>query len=284
MTKKIKVICIALSVVIILCFVLFQKQRSRSLPVLMYHHFVDEVTADTCVTPETFKEQLTALKNAGFTTVTIEQVLNYVKWGIPLPENPVLITMDDGYTSNITLAAPILEELDMCATVFVIGYYEGKVTNSRTGRTIYPERFSYEAASEWVEKGVLDLQCHSFDMHQLASDGFSGRDGMLPLENEDLESYKDALHEDIRQFRQRRDGRVSTPLTALAFPYGYYSPELDGILREEGIQITFTIEEHCSEIRVWDFDSLRMLGRYNITERWNPDDMVTFLQEVSRII
>ena len=282
MKKIVQMVSLLLFAVIILGLITVQTNRSCSLPVLMYHHFVDEATADTCVTPETFSKQLTALKNAGFSTVTLDQMMNYVTWGIPLPEKPVLITMDDGYVSNISDAAPILEELDMCATVFVIGIYEGKEINSRTGNKLYPERLSYEEASPWVEKGVLDLQCHSFDMHQLERDGFSGRNGMLKLQNEDTDTYRAALQDDIHQFRQRRNGRVSTPLTALAYPYGYYTQELDSVLQKEGIDITFTIEAKCSKLRVWDSSSLRMLGRYNVTDYWNPDDLVALLEQVYR--
>lgn len=247
------------------------------LPVLMYHHFDTEAAYDTVVSGERFLEQMRALKAAGYTSVTLAQLRDFVEEGTPLPEAPVLITMDDGYTSNLEIAAPILEELELCATVFVIGVNEGEEIYVHSGQPLQPARFSYEDAAPWVEKGVLELQSHSMDMHQLESYGYSGRDGMLPLKGESDEAYRRAIKEDAALFRRRRAGRVSTDLTALAYPFGYYSEEADRLLAEEGILFTFTTEEHCSRLYTGDLQSLRMMGRYHVTDRITGQALVDLL-------
>ncbi len=249
------------------------------LPVLMYHHFDDSATAGTIVSGEKFREQMTALKDAGYTTVTLPQLLDFVENGVPLPRKPALITMDDGYTSNLEIAAPILEELDMCATVFVIGINEGEDIYIHSGEPLTPLRFSYEEAADWVEKGVLDLQSHSMDMHQLDSYGSSERNGMLPIAGESGAAYRRAIQEDTLLFRRRRMGRAATELTALAYPFGYYSEELDRLLEEEGMVFTFTTEEHCNTLYIGDYSSLRMLGRYNVTEWISGQELVRLLDQ-----
>lgn len=262
--------------------ILLEDTRTTPVPILMYHHFASEASADTVVTPERFRCQMTAIREAGFTSVTLQQLLDYVDQGAPLPEKPVLITMDDGYASNLTLAAPILEELGLCATVFVIGVSEGQDTYLHSGEPLYPARFSYKDAAAWVEKGVLDLQCHSYDMHQLASYGYSGRDGMLPLAGESYTDHRKAVEEDLAQFRWRREGRVSTPLCALAYPFGYYNRALDLLLEELGYEITFTTDERCCRLRVGDESTLRMLGRFNVTEHWSGEDLVQHLEKATK--
>ena len=176
----------------------------RRLPVLMYHHFADEAKEGTVVTPVRFREQMNALKEAGYQAVTIPQVIDYVENGAPLPARPILITMDDGYGSNLDTAAPILEETGMCATVFAIGINEGEEYYPHSGEPMWQERFAFEKAAPWVEKGIIDVQSHTFDMHQLASYGYSGRDGVLRLEGESDEDYRQALLSDTEAFRQRR--------------------------------------------------------------------------------
>ena len=250
----------------------------RRLPVLMYHHFDLESTADTVVSAGVFREQMEALRAAGFTAVTVRQVEAFVEEGRPLPQKPVLITMDDGYTSNLTLAAPILEDLGMCATVFVIGVNEGEDIYIHSGGPLTPPRFSYEEAAPWVKKGVLDLQSHSYDLHQLASYGYGDRDGMGPLAGESPAAYRRVLDEDMAQFRRRREGRVATELRALAYPFGYYTEETDRILREEGIPITFTIDPHSNLLVRGDAASLRLLGRYNVTDQWSGQALVRLLE------
>ena len=245
------------------------------LPVLMYHHFDTEFFDSTVVSPERFREQMTALRDAGFHTVSIPQVIDYVETGAPLPDKPVLITMDDGYASNLTVAAPILEELGMCATVFVIGAYEGETRSPNNGWSLFIPRFSYQEALPWAEKGVLDFQSHTFNMHLLVRDGFSSRDGMLRMPGESAGDYRQALLSDGAKARQRReeDG-LPTALNALAFPFGYYDVELDGILREAGYAATFTIDERLNRLLPGHPESLRMMGRINVTDFMSGEKLV----------
>lgn len=245
------------------------------LPVLMYHHFDEECPDGTVVSPARFREQMTALRDAGFHAVTLSQVIGYVETGAPLPDKPVLITMDDGYGSNLTVAAPILEELGMCAVIFVIGAYEGETRNPNSGWKISIPRFAYREALPWIEKGVLELQSHSFNMHLLIEDGFSARDGMLRMPGESAVDYRQALLDDDALARRRRgeDG-VTGELSALAFPFGYYDRELDGILEEAGYAATFTIDPRLNRLFPGRPDCLRMLGRINVTDRTSGDKLV----------
>ena len=267
----------AAALLVVLVVVYLDIQDTTKLPVLMYHHFADTSKADTVVTENSFRQQMKALRDAGFTSVTIAQVLDHIDNGTPLPDKPVLITMDDGYTSNLTIAAPILEEYGLCATVFVIGINEGEETYVHSGEPFYQERFAFEEALPWVEKGILDIQSHTYDMHQLAVSGFSGRDGMRPMEGESREAYIEALREDFDLNLARREGRVDMELVALAYPFGFYTKEADDYLSERGIRLTFTVEEHTNRLRVHDPDCLRCMGRFNVTDRFSGTELVQLL-------
>lgn len=238
----------------------------QPLPVLMYHHFAEESKSGTTVTPERFREQMTALRDAGYEAVTIPQVIAFVREGAPLPDKPVLITMDDGYGSNLTMAAPILEETGMRATIFAIGINEGEEHYAHSGEPMWQHRFAFEEAAPWVEKGIVDVQSHTFDMHQLESYGYSGRDGVRRMRGESAEDYRRALLEDAEAFRARRGDRVATELLALAYPFGYYDLEADEIMGEAGYQVTVTIDERINRLRAGDESCLRMLGRFNVTD------------------
>ena len=246
----------------------------RALPVLMYHHF-DETSKDgTVVTPGRFREQMTALREAGYQAVTVPQVIGYVREGTPLPEKPVLITMDDGYGSNLTVAAPILEETGMRATIFTIGINEGEEYYAHSGEPMWQHRFAFEEAAPWVEKGIIDVQSHTFDMHQLESYGYSGRDGVRRMRGESPEDYRQALLDDAAAFRERRGDRVATELLALAYPFGYYDLEADRIRGEAGYQLSVTIAERINRLRAGDEECLRMLGRFNVTDHISGEALV----------
>ena len=244
----------------------------QPLPILMYHHFADESKSGTVVTPGRFREQMTALRDAGYQAVTIPQVIGFVREGAPLPEKPVLITMDDGYGSNLTVAAPILEETGMRATIFVIGINEGEEYYAHSGEPMWQHRFAFEEAAPWVEKGIIDVQSHTFDMHQLESYGYSGRDGVRRMHGESSEDYRRALLDDAEAFRQRREGRAATELLALAYPFGYYDLEADE-------KLTVTIDERINRLRAGDESCLRMMGRFNVTDSTSGEDLVDRLDQ-----
>lgn len=56
-----------------------------------------------------FRKQIEFIKES-FHVMTMEQVIEAVKGGAELPENAMLLTFDDGYADNYTVAFPILEE------------------------------------------------------------------------------------------------------------------------------------------------------------------------------
>ena len=175
-----------------------------AVPVLMYHHFIQDGPsgADTVVTAQRFEEQIRALRDAGYTAVTPQQVVGYVDGAQTLPEKPILITMDDGYTSNLEIAAPILERYGMKATIFVIGINVGETAYPHTGQVLDPPRFSWDQVRPWVEKGVICVQSHTYDMHQRSEYGLSGRDGILRLPGESEEEYLQARDGDLTQARE----------------------------------------------------------------------------------
>ena len=251
----------------------------QPLPILMYHHFADESKSGTVVTPASFREQMSALREAGYEAVNVSQVIGFVREGTPLPEKPVLITMDDGYGSNLTIAAPILEETGMRATVFVIGINEGEEYYVHSGEPMWQHRFAFEEAAPWVEKGIIDVQSHTFDMHQLESYGYSGRDGVRRIPGESDSEYRSALLADAEAFRRRREGRVATELLALAYPFGYYDLEADEVMKEAGYQLTVTIDERINWLHAGDEGCLRMMGRFNVTDCDSGEELVDRLNQ-----
>lgn len=70
---------------------------------------ISKSKSPTVVSEENFRQQLETLKEAGYETVNLKQIKSFVCGRGKLPQKPILITMDDGYTSNLDIAAPILE-------------------------------------------------------------------------------------------------------------------------------------------------------------------------------
>lgn len=91
--------------------------RGLRIPVLMYHRF-GEVESRYEMSYWRFDEELSYLASAGYTTVTMAEVHDYMYNGAPLPENPVMITFDDGFASQWQAAA-MLDQYGMCGVFFI---------------------------------------------------------------------------------------------------------------------------------------------------------------------
>ena len=98
--------------------------RSLHVPVLMYHRITapppDAALPQLWVSPARFRGQLRALKEAGWRTITAEELGRALREGRPVGRKRFVITIDDGARDGYSNAAPILERLGMRATFCVV--------------------------------------------------------------------------------------------------------------------------------------------------------------------
>jgi hypothetical protein len=63
------------------------------------------------VAPREFAAQMGALKSAGWSAVTLDQLEANWRRGAPLAARPIVLTFDNGYNSQYTRALPVLRRL-----------------------------------------------------------------------------------------------------------------------------------------------------------------------------
>lgn len=250
-----------------------------SIPILMYHHFTIEAE-DSAVTAQTFELQMQTLAEAGYTAVTFDQLLAYVQDGEPLPERPVCITIDDGYLSNYEIAWPILEQYGMKATIFVIGCSVGHLEHYKDTDWPITPHFSWEQALEMIESGVIDIQCHTYDLHQWIpyESGDQIRPDMLPLEGETDEEYELAVTADLQRFQAEYSAALGRTAWVLAYPSGQYCELTEEIVHSLGFSITLSTDASRDNILIpGQPESLYALGRYDVTEDVTPELLLSWV-------
>lgn len=231
------------------------------------------------VSPVRFEEQMAALKNAGYTAVTPQQLVDYVDKGVPLPEKPIWITMDDGYRSNIEVAAPILERNGLKATIYCIGVSVGKMTYKDMGVPIIPH-FSYEEAKPWSDKGIVTIQSHTYDMHNVSTlDIAQYRRGALPRAGESLDQYMDTFYADFRKSNEGIRQAFGAGSLAFAYPFGLHNAVTEGMLQALGVRLTVTIREDMNTLVRGDASSLYGLARFNITDDMTGAQLLERIKE-----
>ena len=248
------------------------------IPILMYHALTKnaEEASSTVITVDKFREQIAALREAGYTSIFFDDLLRYVKEGTSLPEKPILITFDDGYLSNLLLAGAILDEYGMKATVAVVGVTAGCDTYKDTGVSIYPH-FTLEAAKMAYESGLFDFQSHTYDMHQNELDE-DPRKGMLQKENESEEDYIKAIRNDFFVSKSLLESGIGSRCFVIIYPHGKCTPLADSVLAEMGAEISVTVEKGINTVKKGDMSSLRYLCRFNMDDDISVEELLALVE------
>ncbi|MGI5936172.1 MAG: polysaccharide deacetylase family protein [Oscillospiraceae bacterium] len=248
-------------------------------PILLYHHIARKGDGKAIISRKLFEEQIRTLHNAGYTTVTILDLIEYVEKGREFPEKPVVITFDDGYLSNYEIAYPILKKYNMKATIFVIGVSMGKSTYKDTGIPIYPH-FSEAQAAEMVSSGLISIQSHSYDMHQYPDYEESAvRENVLIPEGEKEEEYIEHFRRDLELSRAQIEAATGEPVYVFSFPHGDFETLSGVLLREAGFRATVTTVPKSNTIIKCLPQSLYELGRFNVTEDISPEELLAMISE-----
>lgn len=252
---------------------------SMQVPILMYHHLSEDVTNSEMVSPAQFEAQIRALSEAGYTGVSFDELQAYVLRGEPLPEKPVVITFDDGYRSNYTLAYPILQKYNMKAAIFVIGVSFGKDHYKDTDYTITPH-FGAAEAAEMAASGLVSIQSHTYDMHQWLpyETGSAVRENILPLPGESEEAYVQTLTEDFTRSRAQLESATGQPVDVLAYPAGQYSTLAQVTLQSLGVHVTLSTNPGVNTVVKGLPQTLYAMLRFGITEDVTPEALLDMIQ------
>ena len=251
--------------------------QTADVAILMYHAFTeDEADAGSLCTPASeFARQLSALRDAGYTSVGYADLIEFVNGKGELPEKPLLISIDDGYQNNLDLAAPLLEKYGFCANIAVIGVSIGHTTYKDTDIPIMPH-FSLEDARPWIERGVLTVTTHSYDMHQVtAVDGAGCRRGVLQMPGEAEPDYIAALTQDYTHAQEQLAGLPGKVLPVFTYPFGAYSELSERVLQEQGVQVTVTIADGANRLVKGEPETLRLLRRIHVWCGTKPDMLLS---------
>lgn len=251
--------------------------QTADVAILMYHAFTENEaeTTSVCTLASEFERQLSALRDAGYTSVGYADLIEFVNGKGKLPEKPLLISIDDGYQNNLDLAAPLLEKYGFCANIAVIGVSIGHTTYKDTDIPIMPH-FSLEDARPWIKRGVLTVTTHSYDMHQIAAvDGNDCRRGVLQMPGEAEPDYIAALTQDYTHAQEQLAGLPGKVLPVFTYPFGAYSELSERVLQEQGVQVTVTIADGANRLVKGEPETLRRLRRINVPAGMEPDALLS---------
>jgi peptidoglycan/xylan/chitin deacetylase (PgdA/CDA1 family) len=205
--------------------------RHNRLRVLMYHSVSgnghrDALTVDSVQLEDHFRW----LREEGYQTILLSELIAFCDYKRPLPANPVLITFDDGYRNNYEIAYPIAKKYQVKINLFLVPAF------IQRGQYMGLPCMDAEDIRK-MDPFLVEIGLHSYD-HQSYAD-------LIPSKIEtDLEKCLLAM---------QTMGITFSP--CLAYPYGAY-PKRKGydqsrlfeILEEKGIRLAFRIGNRLNSL------------------------------------
>jgi len=190
-------------------------------PVLMYHRVappgeVGRSLPELVVAPEVFAAQLGTLVAAGWRSITAAQLAADLAAGVRPPPRTFVITFDDGRRDGYTVAFPILRQLGLVATFYVITGRIGAATS------LTPAQLRRLAAAG------MEIGSHTVDHLRLSS---------APRWIAAYQMARSAM--EIAAATGRRP-------TTFAYPFGSLDAVGPGLLRDMGYAMAFTEVDGCS--------------------------------------
>ncbi len=234
----------------------------KRIPVVMYHRIVEKPAVEsrhgTWVTSERLAKQLDSLARRRFTTITFGDYAAHLAGEQQLPRRPIILTFDDGYADNYTLALPLLRERGMKAVVFLIGdaRIATNVWDAAEGEPVLPlldRRQIREMAAHGVEFGS-----HTRSHARLA--------GLAP----------ERLRTELAGSKRAIEERTGAPVTALCYPYGAVDEAAKEAVAEAGY--AFGVASDSGPLRIGEdlyeirraqiFPSTDAFGFWKKTSAW----------------
>lgn len=185
-------------------------------PVLMYHSVRTGATGQYQVEASQFDAEMKYLKDNGFTALTMAQYIQIMKNGQGAPAKPVLITFDDGWQDNYTVAAPIMDKYGFKATFFII-----------SNMIDIPDRVTTAQLKDLKKRGY-DIGNHALNHERLTDYNYSEQMSILS------------------QAKSKLETALGSKVISLSFPYGELNTDSITIVNLLGYQVSFSSYEGMS--------------------------------------
>ncbi len=215
-----------------------EQKFESSVPILVYHGVVSrKPKSDEEIPLKNFEEQMFALKENGYQTISTDDFYQFINNGKQLPDKSFILTFDDGRKDSYYPVDPILESLGYKATIFVI-------TNTLSLEKPSPYYLSTDELKMLLASGRWEIQSHGRDDHgliQIDADGKTGRflsnkkwlSDEQRLETDD--EYRTRIFNDLANSKNDIKDNFDVDAIAYALPAGDYGHKNSNYLDAEQV-------------------------------------------------
>lgn len=243
------------------------------LPIIMYHGVLKDTSRQGkyVISPELLESDMKYLQENGYTPVFMQDVIDYVLKGEPLPEKPIVLSFDDGYYNNYAYAYPLAQQYHTKIVIAPIVVYTEKYSELKEENANYGH-ITWDNMKEMADSGYVEIQNHTYNLHASNKE----RKGIKKLKGESESHYEKLITEDLQTAQNKIKEHLGKEPNTFVYPFGAASKTSEEYIRKLGFQATLTCTSRMNTL-TQDPECLYGLGRYL---RTNESDSKTFFSKI----
>jgi peptidoglycan/xylan/chitin deacetylase (PgdA/CDA1 family) len=216
----------------------FELNKSAVVSILGYHDFRERGGSPMIIAANKFREQMKAIKDSGIPVISLSDVLAWRKGQKNIPEEAIVITMDDGWEGVHTHAYPVLKEYGFPFTIYLYKKYV-----NIGGRSL-----SWEQIREMMRNGC-EIGSHSVS-----------HESLRPKKSRSEVDQQLWLLGELKDSKEFLEKSLGISCTSFAYPFGIFDDSTTDTALQVGYETLVTVN---NQKVTWD-TPLGKLGRYII--------------------
>jgi peptidoglycan/xylan/chitin deacetylase (PgdA/CDA1 family) len=218
------------------------------IPVLTYHHIAtlpadlagDAIAVGLRVSPNAFDAQMKKLKEKGYTTLTIEDYEQITVGDKPMPKNPILLTIDDGYTDAYENAFPILKKYGLIGNFAIVTdvlatreymTLDNVIEMQKAGMGIMSHTTLHCQLAQRERQNGVNIYLDNLPGDELKPCPQFTYPGGLTIGQADYE---------LKESKKFLQDKLGINVDSIVYPFGNYNPKTIELAKKNGYKFAFT--------------------------------------------
>ncbi len=208
--------------------------------IFVYHRFGDDRYPSTNTSIAELKREFEYLKRAGYRVVKMKTLVEALKRGKDIPDDWVVLTIDDGYKSFYEKGLEIFKEYNYPFTLFVA---------TKPTEKGYGDYMSWQQINDCSQYGEIGLHSHAHPH--------------LTRLN------RDQIEQDTKKGIELFKKRLGFYPEYYAYPYGEYDDRVKKIIKGFGFRAIFNQNSGAvaKESDIFDLDRTALVGKSDIARK-----------------
>ncbi len=209
--------------------------------VLCYHRLEGKAGGINSIEPALFEKQMSEIKESGVPVISMQDFLAWRRGEKNIPPRSILITLDDGYVSEVEIGVPILKKYGFPATFFVYLEYINK-----GGKSV-----------SWAQLAELRDQGFEIGSHTVSHLDLKRKPGKVTAD------YDTWLKDELERSKRELEDKLGIRCATIAYPFGNHNEKVQAATVAAGYEAAFT----TYGARLGHTTNAMTLGRYDVTAK-----------------